>query len=172
MLAKTEQQPKPEPKPYRHIALLYVGEEDVLELFRLLSDSPPESISYLSLKGLPEDAKLLGVAHDFQRRGFTFLLEHPSFEGCPIGAIPVTLPCGLWGERTVKQTKEYAGKVSEELTREVERLRRRLEESERERDDAIPSHRSARAPWSKMKQEEEEGVRRFVTSREEEGAPT
>jgi hypothetical protein len=68
----------------RRFRVYMVAEWDILDAFTL-RDDPPELLELPRLPGLPDDARILAVQHDFYVKAFAFLVESASFDPVPEG---------------------------------------------------------------------------------------
>lgn len=64
------------------VKLYFVSEEEVL---RTCLRSFPDSMVVTRHKELPVGYQILRVEHDYDRRGFLFMVFHPTFPEVPIG---------------------------------------------------------------------------------------
>lgn len=77
----------------RRVAVLWIGEEDMLQAFEIIMTGRDKYNHVLRLRDVPcpRDCKVLRVCQSFGRRAFGFLLEHESFDVVPDGQMAPNL---------------------------------------------------------------------------------
>ncbi len=69
----------------KHLMGLFVPYEYLLDL---LFAEPGDNRIYINqVKDMPADAKLINVRETWEKQGFTFIFEHPSFSLVPPGSV-------------------------------------------------------------------------------------
>lgn len=81
----------------RRVKVVGVGVSDVFDWFAMALHGWPAHIGLPRINGIPRDARVLGVHHDYLRNQFRFTIEHPSFDPVADGTEPPILP-GWQGE--------------------------------------------------------------------------
>ena len=72
----------------RRVRIVSLAYRDVLEWFTCALQGWPEFVRVPRIEGVPSDAKVLGVHHNFYTHRFDFLIKHESFDLVPAGDTP------------------------------------------------------------------------------------
>jgi len=75
--------------------ILYVSQDDILSRVSQGIPVGAKTLCVSVLDGVPEDAHVVSVHHDYPRRSFAFTLRHPTFEPVPPGCVPPEV-CGAF----------------------------------------------------------------------------